>query len=81
MTIEPGELYCVDDIAAHLHVSRLTVRDWLARKEMKGAKFSKKWSVRGKDLLAFIDARIEGKPPGDCRATFELRKRLEGRKR
>jgi excisionase family DNA binding protein len=80
MTIEPEELYRVPEVAEYLHVKPQQATIWLARKEIKGAKFGRQWLVRGKDLIAFVDARIEGKPAGSSRTVFEARKRFGGTK-
>jgi len=69
MAVEP--LLMPDQVAERLHLSPLTVVDWLRQGKLRGVKLSKHWRVREADLQAFITAHVvEGKasaaaPDGD----------------
>jgi excisionase family DNA binding protein len=69
MAVEP--LLTPDQVAERLHLSPLTVVDWLRQGKLRGVKLSKHWRVREGDLQAFITAHVvDGKsstaaPDGD----------------
>jgi excisionase family DNA binding protein len=47
-----------DQVAERLHLSPLTVVDWLRQGKLRGVKLSKHWRVREADLQAFITAHV-----------------------
>ena len=43
-----------EDVAAWLHISRLTVGNWLRSGKLKGVKVGRLWRVRESDLENFL---------------------------
>jgi excisionase family DNA binding protein len=43
-----------EDVAARLHISRLTVGNWLRSGKLKGVKVGRLWRVRESDLETFL---------------------------
>lgn len=53
-----GKFLSPEEIAERLSVTPKAVREWLRSNELVGAKLGKVWRVRGEDLNAFIEARL-----------------------
>ncbi|MFI5329417.1 MAG: helix-turn-helix domain-containing protein [Desulfobaccales bacterium] len=43
-----------EDVAMRLHISRLTVGNWLRSGKLKGVKVGRLWRVRESDLETFL---------------------------
>jgi excisionase family DNA binding protein len=50
----PEKLYTPEEVAARLHLSRLTVMDHLRAGRLKGVKVGRFWRITEEDLAAFI---------------------------
>jgi len=56
--IDPDVIYSVREAAELMKVSRNTVAAWLARGELKGAKFgTRSWRIKGSALLDLYERR------------------------
>jgi excisionase family DNA binding protein len=59
-------LYSVEDAAAALGISPLTLGDWLRAGKIVGTKIGRKWRITESDLQAFI---VAGRRANRCAGT------------
>jgi excisionase family DNA binding protein len=52
----------INEVAATLRVSPITIREWLRKGKMTGLKTGKLWRIRKEDLQRFIDANLHQPP-------------------
>lgn len=52
---EKDPLLTPEQVADRLHISRLTIGNWLRSGKLKGVKVGRLWRVRERDLEAFLE--------------------------
>ena len=52
---ERDEMLTVSDVAKKLSLKKETIRKYLRKGELKGAKFGTKWRIKEEDLEKFIE--------------------------
>ena len=54
---EKDPLLTPEQVAERLHISRLTIGNWLRSGKLKGVKVGRLWRVRESDLDAFLERK------------------------
>jgi nitrogen PTS system EIIA component len=62
MTETPQDFLTIQEVAATLRVSPITIREWLRKGKMNGLKTGKLWRIRKEDLQRFINANLRQPP-------------------